>query len=65
MTPADIARGLSPAQRSLLLNFPDGTGTFSDWLGIVWRMLFDPYAEETLTPLGLAVRAELEKMGEK
>ncbi len=59
-TPAEIARRLSPAQRGILVDFPNGFGNFGDWLGLAHEKLYDP-TTEALTHFGLAVRAVLEQ----
>jgi hypothetical protein len=68
--PAAIARRLSKAQREQLASFDWDTGTANAWhaVRLAWfcRAGFASYAQDKggwhLTPLGLLVRAELERM---
>lgn len=70
--PAQIARGLSKAQRDAFLNAHDMMSNHGGYAFMTVKCTDEPWPEgvaqfltlsrDRLTPLGLAVRAELEKM---
>jgi hypothetical protein len=72
MTPAEIAKGLTKAQREALLGAADLMSSHGGYSFLTVQHTGEPWPEgiaqfltlreDRLTPLGLAVRAELERM---